>query len=359
MKFKLEHPYINRLKDIASIFRNNHYELFLVGGTIRDALLGEISTDIDLATNATPDKIEELFDNTIATGKEYGTITVIDSNKENTTYMQITTYRADGKYVDIRHPDAVTFKSSLKEDIKRRDFTINALAYDPLTEELIDYENGYQDLEKKWIRVVGDPCKRFKEDSLRLFRCCRLIAKLEFKCEQKTWNSLCQLAKTIALPSKERITEELIKLLESKKPSLGLNALIKSGLGERILPGLNQISQRDIEVINKLEIDLRLAYLLKELDIEICLSNLRLSKQQERWINDLIRCDGDRKKACFQKKDLSLSGNEIKEMGFKGKQIGMIQQHCYDYVIDNFSNNTKTKLIKFINTLKKQKRLFK
>ncbi len=117
---------------------------------------------------------------------------------------------------------------------------------------------------------------------------------------------LCQLAKTIALPSKERITEELIKLLESKKPSLGLNALIKSGLGERILPGLNQISQRDIEAINKLEIDLRLAYLLKELDIEICLSNLRLSKQQEQWIKDLIRCDGDRKKACFQKKDLSL-----------------------------------------------------
>tara|TARA_B100000427_G_scaffold170955_1_gene142133 strand:+ start:17158 stop:18219 length:1062 start_codon:yes stop_codon:yes gene_type:complete len=348
MTFKLKHPYYETIIRLASLFKKHNYELFVVGGTIRDALLGGVSTDIDLATNATPEKIEKICNKTLATGKKYGTITIFQTYQNKTIPMQITTYRSEGNYADKRHPDTVKFETSLQEDIKRRDFTMNALAYDPLTEELIDYVNAQQDLKKKIIRVVGDPITRFNEDSLRLIRCCRFIAQLEFNCDKKTWDALCKLAKIMTLPAKERITIELLKLVSSKHPSLGIDALIQSGLGDRLLPGLSQVNQAVLQEINTIPIDIRLAYLLKELDLQICFNMLSLSKQQQRWIHNIIRYDFDQKKAAFQKTDLALSGLDIKAMGFIGKQIGIIQQACYEYVMQDFTNNTKQKLQQFI-----------
>tara|TARA_Y100001970_G_scaffold290601_1_gene424936 strand:- start:711 stop:1787 length:1077 start_codon:yes stop_codon:yes gene_type:complete len=351
VKFKLNHPYKTILTSIAKRIKEQGYELYLVGGTIRDALMGRISTDIDLATNATPNSIESLFKETVATGKKYGTITIKKTYQSIKIPIQITTFRSDGDYSDSRHPDSVTFETSLKEDVKRRDFTINALAYDLLTEEIVDYVEGKNDLKNKILRVIGNPQARFQEDSLRLVRCCRFMAQFEFSCEIKTWETVCMLGKTITLPSKERITQELLKLLASKKPSIGINALIESGLGERLFPGISNSHKTVINDLDKLERNIRLAYLLKDLEIDRCFRQLRLSKKQEKWIKSMIQHNFDHKKVVFTKKDLALSGADIKSMGFQDKQIGIIQQHCLDYVMQDFSHNTKVKLKHYIQTI--------
>ncbi len=193
---------------------NDHgYEAYAVGGCVRDTLLDRKPGDWDITTSARPQEVKELFRRTIDTGIQHGTVTVM---MDRTGY-EVTTYRIDGEYEDGRHPKQVEFTSSLIEDLKRRDFTINAMAYSHET-GIVDEFGGVEDLNAKTIRCVGDPMERFTEDALRILRAIRFSAQLDFTIEEQTWNAIRVIAPNIAKVSKERIQVELTKLLLSDHP---------------------------------------------------------------------------------------------------------------------------------------------
>ena len=203
---------------IIDTFYKNGYEAFMVGGCIRDLLLNKIPTDYDIATSAPPDITQKLFLKTIPTGIKHGTITVII----NEIPYEITTYRTEGKYVDNRHPNEVNFVTNIKDDLSRRDFTINAFAYN-YNVGLLDYFNGLNDLNSKLIKCVGDPNTRFNEDALRILRAIRFSAQLDFNIDKKTYSSIKNNYKLINNISKERIRNELEKILLCSNPIKGLN----------------------------------------------------------------------------------------------------------------------------------------
>ena len=217
---------------LARIFNKHSYSLYLVGGAVRDYILKKENSDYDLTTSATPDEVKVMFKRTIDTGIKHGTVTVIFSGE----HYEITTFRTEGDYSDSRHPDSVTFVRSLEEDLKRRDFTINALACDILTGEIIDLHGGTDDLEKGIIRAIGIPEDRFNEDALRMFRACRFAAKLDFTIEENTLKAIKSLHGNIRKVSVERIKDEMDKLLLSPCPVRGLEYLENTGLMEEIIP---------------------------------------------------------------------------------------------------------------------------
>lgn len=185
------------------------YEAYVVGGAVRDAILGRTVNDYDLTTSATPEEIMEVFKEykIIPTGIQHGTVTIMVGDEGR----EITTFRTDGQYSDSRHPDSVNFVRSLKEDLARRDFTINALACDKLG-NVIDYYNGLNDLTNKIIRCVGEPIYRFKEDALRILRGLRFSAQLDFSIDPETASAMLELQETLNNVSKERIRIELNKM---------------------------------------------------------------------------------------------------------------------------------------------------
>ncbi len=158
-------------------FREHGYECYLIGGSVRDLILGNEVYDYDFATNARPDEMMKIFRKTIPTGIKHGTVSILMDSLQ----FEITTYRSDGTYIDGRHPDSVSFSKELKVDVERRDFTINGLAFDFESGDIIDYVGGLEDIEKKIIRTIGDPLSRFNEDGLRPLRACRFAAKLNFE----------------------------------------------------------------------------------------------------------------------------------------------------------------------------------
>ena len=201
----------------------NKKELYLVGGVVRDLLLGKTPKDYDLTTNATPEEVKKICIalglKTFDSGIKHGTITILDEFYGQS--YEITTYRIDGKYTDGRHPDSVEFVSSLEEDLKRRDFTINSFAYDFLRNELIALDESYfDDLEFGIIRTVGDPAERYEEDALRMLRALRFSAQLNFSIAKETYEAIKQNAMLIQKVSKERIRDELTKILLSDNPQL-------------------------------------------------------------------------------------------------------------------------------------------
>lgn len=215
----------NDAKFILDTFYENGYEAFIVGGCVRDTLLDRELNDYDITTNATPEKTMELFEKTIPTGLQHGTITVM-INKEP---YEVTTYRIDGEYKDNRRPDEVVFVSELKEDLARRDFTINAMAYSPYF-GFKDYFNGKNDLQNKLIKAVGNANQRFNEDSLRMLRAIRFASQLNFIIEAKTYEAIHHNAKLIENISMERVNVELNKILKSNSPSLGIKMLEETSL---------------------------------------------------------------------------------------------------------------------------------
>ena len=198
---------------IIHTLQNAGYEAYIVGGCVRDAILGREPGDWDITTSAKPEEVKSLFHRTIDTGIEHGTVTVM-LDKEG---YEVTTYRVDGKYEDHRRPTSVTFTASLIEDMKRRDFTINAMAYNE-TEGVIDHFDGMKDLERKVIRCVGEPKERFDEDALRILRALRFSAQLDFAIEEKTQEAIRNQAVFLKDISAERIHVELTKLLTSSHP---------------------------------------------------------------------------------------------------------------------------------------------
>lgn len=220
---------------ILNTLKDNGYEAYVVGGSVRDSLLKRTVGDYDITTKALPEDIIRLFPHTVPTGIKHGTVTVV-MNKDN---YEVTTYRIDGEYTDNRHPDEVIFTSSLKEDLSRRDFTINAMAYNE-TDGVVDLFNGAEDLDKKIVRCVGDADKRFNEDALRMLRAIRFACQLNFELEEATYKAIVNNSKLLKNVSSERIREELIKILMSSVPSRGIKMLLDTKLLDYIVPELKE-----------------------------------------------------------------------------------------------------------------------
>ena len=220
--------------DICKTLSTSGYQIYLVGGCIRDILLGREVYDFDFATNATPNEVMALFKKVIPTGIKHGTVTIIHSEKK----FEVTTYRQDGSYQDGRRPESITFSKDIKDDLQRRDFTINAFAYDPLSDKLLDEYFGEQDLNQGVIRTIGDAEQRFNEDALRMMRACRFTAQLQFHLDIKTHLAIEKLKNHIKKIASERIRDEFIKLIESPKPSIGIETMRTTGLLEAILPDI-------------------------------------------------------------------------------------------------------------------------
>ena len=206
------------------------FEAYAVGGCVRDSILGRTPDDWDITTSAKPEDIKKIFRRTIDTGIEHGTVTVM-LDKEG---FEVTTYRIDGEYEDSRHPKEVTFTSNLREDLRRRDFTINAMAYN---EEvgLVDIFGGISDIEKKTIRCVGDAKERFTEDALRMMRAVRFSAQLGYSIAESTKEAIKELAPTLQKISAERIQVELVKLITSDHPDY-LKIAYETGITAEVLP---------------------------------------------------------------------------------------------------------------------------
>ena len=202
-----------KVKQIISKLEKADFEAYAVGGCVRDSILKRSPEDWDITTSAKPEEVKRLFSAAIDTGLQHGTVTVV-IEKEG---FEVTTFRLDGEYTDGRHPDRVAFTSSLTEDLRRRDFTINAMAYSE-KRGLIDEFDGERDLEDGVIRAVGDACERFSEDALRMLRAIRFAGQLNFKIDDETFDAIKELSPNIAKVSVERIAKELEKLLLSGNP---------------------------------------------------------------------------------------------------------------------------------------------
>ncbi len=211
LKIKVAKPVLEIIKTL----NDNGYEAYVVGGCVRDSVLGRKPEDWDITTSALPLQVKSLFSSCVDTGIEHGTVMVI---KKGVGY-EVTTYRVDGEYKDGRHPENVSFTRNLKEDLKRRDFTINAFAYNK-KDGVIDLFDGITDLNNKIIRAVGNPDERFKEDALRIMRAVRFAAQLGFSIEENTYNAIKRHAKNLANISAERIRVEFEKTLMSKNPKM-------------------------------------------------------------------------------------------------------------------------------------------
>ena len=242
-----------KVKYIISRLEKNGYEAYAVGGCVRDSILDRVPEDWDITTSAKPEEVKKLFQATIDTGLQHGTVTVV-IEKEG---YEVTTFRLDGDYSDGRHPDRVAFTSSLTEDLKRRDFTINAMAYSENT-GLIDKFDGEKDLEDGVIRAVGDAEERFSEDALRMLRAIRFAGQLNFDIAEKTFDAIKKLSPDISKVSVERIAKELEKLLLSGNPEY-IALVYEAGIFEVIAPEIAELFKKE-EIYNSIEAVRRASY---------------------------------------------------------------------------------------------------
>ncbi len=217
---------------IVKRLRSNRYEALLAGGCVRDMLLKRRAHDFDVATDAKPADVTRLFKRTLKVGAKFGVVIVLLGN----TQVEVATFRVEAGYADGRHPSAVKFATA-KEDAARRDFTVNAMFYDPLEKKVIDYFGGQQDLRRKIIRTVGDPAERFAEDYLRMLRAVRFSTQLGFVIEPRTRDAICKGARNIVRISGERIAMELEGMLSNPNRAAGASLLVETGLAEAVFPG--------------------------------------------------------------------------------------------------------------------------
>ena len=222
------------VKNFAAFFVRAGYQCYLVGGAVRDMFCGRQVQDFDIATDALPQEVAKIFRRVIPTGIKHGTVTVLFK----ATRFEVTTFRIDAEYTDGRRPESVTFSPSIEEDLGRRDFTINAMAYDLRENRLLDPHGGRRDLKAGVIRAIGDPLKRFQEDGLRPIRACRFAAQLGFAIDERTFASIPQSLDTVKQVSAERIREELIRILGAPTPSIGLDLLNGCRILRLIIPEL-------------------------------------------------------------------------------------------------------------------------
>ena len=394
-----------KVKYIINKIYENNYEAYIVGGCVRDVLLGLEPNDYDITTSATPKVILDIFKDfkCIKTGIVHGTVSVIIDGD----IYEITTYRIEGEYKDHRRPDVVDFTNKLEEDLKRRDFTINAMAYNEKV-GLVDLFKGREDLNKKLITTVGNPYDRFNEDGLRMIRAIRFSSKLDFTIEKETLLAIYDNAKIIKNISLERITDEFSKIILSKNPENLIN-LFKT----KLLEYLNMSKEDDerkldklyynLKLLNKVEKDLLkrlvlLDYLIYEFDIkcESFYEKLIYSKKIKKDCNMILSSlkDIDMKnldkfsikimlnkmgknlfeeyldiakiiygndkniknivdiykeiednKECYTIKNLKINGNDILSLGYKNKEVGQMLNKILYEVIKNPKLNNKDQII--------------
>jgi tRNA nucleotidyltransferase (CCA-adding enzyme) len=235
---KLQVP--EEITELCGELRKAGFEAYLVGGCVRDLLIEREPKDWDITTNAKPQQIQGIFPETFYEN-DYGTVGVVtQSENPRIKVVEITPYRIEGKYSNARHPDDVSFSDKLEDDLERRDFTINAIAYDPATQELVDRHHGLEDLKRKMIVTVGDPNERFAEDALRMLRAVRISAELDFSIDAATAQGIAQNAQKLAEISRERVRDELIRILMSPRPLQALFIAQKLGILKYVIPELEE-----------------------------------------------------------------------------------------------------------------------
>ena len=364
-----------KIKFVLNTLTQNGYEAYIVGGCVRDSLLGLIPSDYDVTTSAKPQEILGLFEKTVPTGIKHGTVTVIIDNEP----VEVTTFRTEALYKDSRHPEKVEFVTDLREDLSRRDFTVNAMAFNE-TVGLVDLFGGVSDLKNKILRAVGDSDKRFSEDALRILRLFRFASQLEFTIEEKTLNSALKLQNGLKNISKERIFSELCKAVNGKNPKAIL-PLIKSGgleflgviktpefatadnLDLRLFVFLNTSSENPIKVLKTLKAPSRQIDFANKLlklqsikidskeDIKNALfltdfNGVSLFLQLQKEENKLKTLDEVIKnKEPYLISHLAVSGEDLKELGFKGKEIGEMLERIRQEVVKSPEKNRKETLM--------------
>ena len=370
------------VKKIINTLNKNNFEAFVVGGAVRDAMLGQVPDDWDIATNALAHQTKQCFDCHFETGIKHGTITVLMDNKA----VEVTTYRIDGEYMDNRRPETVNFTENIAEDLKRRDFTINAMAYNDAV-GLVDLYGGADDLKNRVIRCVGDADTRFKEDALRILRAVRFAIKLGFDIEKITLKSIknnCSLLKNI---SGERIQSELVKMLDSDND---LNLFFESGVANVITPDIDFSTlcinvPRDKELklsallynaenpgdfFNRLKFDKKTKNnVLKIIECarkNIDSSDYEVKKMLNKYGEELFEksliimdCYGKDveylknifnkvKKLPYLVKHLAITGNDVVSVGISGKEVGKVMEELLERVIKDSDLNSKEKLLEIL-----------
>ena len=395
---------------INKIYENN-YEAYIVGGCVRDAILGFEPNDYDITTSASPNTIQEIFKDfkCIETGIEHGTVSVVIEDE----IFEITTYRIEGEYKDHRRPDKVDFTDRLEEDLKRRDFTINAMAYNE-KKGLIDLFGGKEDLNNKIIKTVGNPYDRFNEDGLRMIRAIRFSSKLNFTIEKETLKAIYDKSFIINNISLERITDEFTKIILSDKPEN-----IKYLFETKLLKYLNISNEDDIgklkqfyneivilkKINNNLEKRLALLdyiveknnincksfcneliyskkiiknhniilTLLKNIEIDH-LNKVEIKKilsgvdrnlleeyldisgiiyDKEKKVDEIIDIlsEIEENNECYIIKNLKVNGRDIMSLGYKNKEVGEVLNYLLEIVIEDYTLNKKDVLIKKIKEI--------
>lgn len=232
-----------QILEVARVLQSKGHAAVLVGGAVRDVLLGLPAEDWDLATSALPAEVQAAFRRTVPTGIEHGTVTVLVRGEGGTEGVEVTTFRGEGAYTDGRRPSEITFLRDLVEDLARRDFTVNAFAWDPIAEVFSDPFDGLRDLANHTLRAVGEPARRFAEDGLRTMRAVRLCATRELVLERETAAAIGGALDVLAKVSRERVHVELVKLLGAKQPSRGLVPMHETGVWPHALPVLDDAAR--------------------------------------------------------------------------------------------------------------------
>lgn len=365
-----------QILEALAILNDKGYEAFLVGGAVRNYLLNKKVTDYDITTNADQNAIKMCFSNYTQydIGKSLGTVIVIIDKVK----IDITPYRKEGNYTDHRRPNSIVYTTDLKQDLKRRDFTINALCMNK-QEEVIDYFGGIKDLENKQIKAIGNPDTRFKEDGLRILRALRFKSKLNFNIESKTNESIFKNKDLLTYISNERKKDELLQILCNRNAFIVINEYLdifntflsiekinrKQNdfsnplyslayiLIDNNLNNLKELkySKAEIELINSLKeaskIDINNDY-----EFITCLSNI-YQKDILRYLNELYHQDfTDRfnklNKYMVMLNDLKIDGTIIKEFGYEGKEIKKIKNILLELIHKKKLANNKTSLIKYL-----------
>ena len=376
---------------IIETLQKNGYEAFAVGGCVRDMLNGDTPHDFDITTSAEPETVMSLFEKTVPTGIKHGTVTVIINGVPN----EVTTYRADGEYRDHRRPDSVIFVKSLREDLARRDFTVNAMAYNQ-KDGLKDFFGGREDIENRILRAVGEPGRRFYEDALRIMRLFRFSSVLGFDIEENTLKAALEYAPTLKSVSAERIYSELLKTLCGKNPAALKPLTDIGGLG---FLGVN--TSPDYGILPLLgSADTKLFAFLYSggADVTAALDFLRVPNKTKKAARDMLtllnmpfpktkpeikemlyltspvsvenyfdykaaygeNCENARNMLSeiienaepYKISDLKIRGEDLKKLGIRGRETGEMLEALRKYVIPDPTLNTKSRLLEEIKNLR-------
>ena len=360
-----------KIEYVIKKLTENGYEAYIVGGCVRDILLSKAPHDYDITTSATPDEIMAVFDRTVPTGIKHGTVTVLIDNEP----IEVTTFRTDGEYRDARRPDSVQFVRNLKDDLSRRDFTVNAMAYNR-ENGLCDLFDGQKDLANKTLRAVGDPETRFNEDALRILRLFRFASTLNFKIEENTFNAAIKCAYLLQKVSIERVMCELkaavlgenfkaimplidcgglrfigidscpdFDLIKSHNDKSNLCLYLLLSGGNKCDLKLSNKEKAYIDGLNKIinlpcNTKANIKRCLALTNEEITRDYLALKNVPDTPLNEVLE-----NKEPYLIGHLKITGNDLIEKGINGEKIGEILSNLQQKVIDEPTFNTKAKLL--------------